>query len=522
MPRTVALLALSAALLAACGSVKDRRDCRASPDCPAGESCVATSEGRVCWPDAVPPAVTAVATGCPAAGCVRDGALPVTATAGDDVELLAVEASLDLDPSRRFPLARQPDGSWAGSVPLAALPFPHFSKAVAVTVHARDGARNEAALEVAVADRPMVTRVRWQYAAGGQLTPAAIDANGRAVFGRSDTSNQVVAVNPDGTKAWSFSIGAGTVTAAPSIGAQAIWVGANDGKLYAVALDGSAELTARSCAASGTAKGPPAVLTTSGVDVAFGAFSSTQLVASSSSTCAFSPIRDAYSAGAAVDADGNVVGVTVKTGAATIRRFSWAGSAFEELWASGVGGTSVATPAFDANGQIISVSQDAGVDRTALTGSTSPLATLAASIDDSPIVLSSGDVVVGDASGRLHRIAPDGSAVWTDPPQLGAALHAPIALADGPVRFLVASADGKVHALDDAGALLWEGPLNAGMALGAANLYAPAGGAFATAYFGGADGKLHAVVVEGRLDTAAPWPKAWHDARNTSRAGGTF
>jgi len=46
--------------------------------------------------------------------------------------------------------------------------------------------------------------------------------------------------------------------------------------------------------------------------------------------------------------------------------------------------------------------------------------------------------------------------------------------------------------------------------------------AFSTAYFGGDDGKLHAVVVDGHLDTAAPWPKAHHDVRNTSNAGSSL
>jgi outer membrane protein assembly factor BamB len=91
-------------------------------------------------------------------------------------------------------------------------------------------------------------------------------------------------------------------------------------------------------------------------------------------------------------------------------------------------------------------------------------------------------------------------------------------LAGGPVWFLVATADGKVHAVGDSGAILWSGPLTGGTALGAGNLHTPPGSELSTAYFGGADGKLYAVIVDGALDTAAPWPKAWHDSRNTSRA----
>jgi len=154
-------------------------------------------------------------------------------------------------------------------------------------------------------------------------------------------------------------------------------------------------------------------------------------------------------------------------------------------------------------------------------GTVSRVNALAQSADASPIVLSNGDIVVGDASGKLHRFDSSGTAVWGQPVELGAAVHAPMALMGGPIRFLVATDDGRLHALDDGGAVLWSGALS-GMALGAGNLHTPAGGGLSTAYFAGSDGKLYAVAVEGRLDTDAPWPKAWHDPRNTSRAGGAF
>ena len=40
-----------------------------------------------------------------------------------------------------------------------------------------------------------------------------------------------------------------------------------------------------------------------------------------------------------------------------------------------------------------------------------------------------------------------------------------------------------------------------------------------TAYVASASGKLFAVVVDGQLDASAPWPKAFHDPKNTNRAG---
>ncbi|HSM94343.1 MAG TPA: PQQ-binding-like beta-propeller repeat protein [Anaeromyxobacteraceae bacterium] len=514
MTRAQILVAL---LAAGCGSVTERGDCRTSAACPAGEYCAHTPDGNVCWPDPAPPAVASVTVTCAADACLRDEVMVVTAEATDDSEVFSVEASVDFDPGRWFPLARGAGNAWTGSIPLAALAFPALAQPVVVTVRVRDGGRHEV---TATAAPRQVTRVKWEYPSSGQLTPPAVAADGTVVFGRSDTAGQIVAVHVDGTKAWAFTLGAGTVTSAPSIGAQAIWVSANDGKLYAVKPDGSGELTARTCTASGTSKGPPAVLTTGQTDVAFGAFSSTQLVASAATNCAFSPIRDVFSAGASIDLDGAIVGVTAKTGVASVRRYSFVGAAFEELWSVAVGTTVSAAPIFDASGRILTGGQDAGLDRTEIAGASAPLATLTGSVDEQPIVLSNGDIVVGDASGRLHRLAADGTPVWEV--NLGAAVHAPMALTDGPVRFLVATADGKLHALDDAGAALWEGALTAGPALGPGNIYTPPNASFSIAYFGGADGKLYAVLVEGRLDTAAPWPKAWHDTRNTSRAGAAF
>ena len=46
-----------------------------------------------------------------------------------------------------------------------------------------------------------------------------------------------------------------------------------------------------------------------------------------------------------------------------------------------------------------------------------------------------------------------------------------------------------------------------------------AGSEMSTVYFGASDGVLHAVIVDGKLDGSAPWPKAFHDPQNTNRAG---
>ena len=76
--------------------------------------------------------------------------------------------------------------------------------------------------------------------------------------------------------------------------------------------------------------------------------------------------------------------------------------------------------------------------------------------------------------------------------------------------------------LTDAGAVSWQRTLGTAD-LNAPNIYTPpgqpAGKVLSTAYISSASGKLYAVIVDGELDTSAPWPKAFHDPRNTNNAG---
>jgi hypothetical protein len=155
-------------------------------------------------------------------------------------------------------------------------------------------------------------------------------------------------------------------------------------------------------------------------------------------------------------------------------------------------------------------------------GTVTPVVALAARISDSPVILANGDVVVGDQGGVLHRYTSTGTPVWTTEPNLGAAVHAPMVLAGGRGELLVPTAGGRLFALDGDGSEVWSATLDGGKALRAANLHTPPGqtaSVTSTAYLASSSGKLFAVVVDGALDASAPWPKAFHDRRNTSRAG---
>jgi outer membrane protein assembly factor BamB len=99
-------------------------------------------------------------------------------------------------------------------------------------------------------------------------------------------------------------------------------------------------------------------------------------------------------------------------------------------------------------------------------------------------------------------------------------------IVSGPsTQLIVPTSTGRLFAVRESdGGIAWSVKLSAaGAALQPANIYTspgqPAGAVMSTAYVSGADGKLYAVVVDGQLDTSAPWPKAFHDPRNTNNAG---
>ncbi|HYQ80091.1 MAG TPA: hypothetical protein VEP68_01250, partial [Anaeromyxobacteraceae bacterium] len=152
-------------------------------------------------------------------------------------------------------------------------------------------------------------------------------------------------------------------------------------------------------------------------------------------------------------------------------------------------------------------------------GSVASISSLPAQAEASPLVLGAGDIVVGLAGGSVHRLASSGTALWTSPPDIGGTVRGLAALQPGldAADVLAVSALGEVAALKPDGTVAWSGrPTTAALSFPAV---ADAGaGGLPTAYAGSQDGKLYAIVVDGPLDAAAPWPKAHHDLANTANA----
>ncbi|ACL67682.1 Pyrrolo-quinoline quinone [Anaeromyxobacter dehalogenans 2CP-1] len=510
------MLALAALLAAGCSGVKeDRSGCARSADCPAGETCAATPDGAVCWPDAQPPAVSGVAVTC-GPPCLRDGTLRVEATVADDHEVGEVTVALDLDPSRAVPMTRA-GARWVAQVPLEEFPFPAFERAVVATVTARDGARNASVPVDAAAQT--VTRLRWAQAADSGATVAlsspAVDGSGTVVLGASN--GMVYRFDGAGLPVGEPVQLAGGSAGVPSVEGSATWIGTQGGSLYVLDVG----VSPADCSPGEPIAGPPTLV---GARAVAGSQAGVVIVADTSGFCNQTSALGPVAAPVVVTAAGSVIaassGTLLKFGlpASGVLRSEWTG--IDSPLPPRVGDAVVQPLAVDETDALWTVAQNGALNRTAADATTTTIATVPVG-SSGPIVLADGSVVVGSGAGMLQRFSTASAPPWAESEPLNGVPAVPLALAGTRPALLVPTSTGRLYAVNaDDGKIAWSVKLSAtGQALQPANIHGAPGAATSTAYVAGADGKLYAVIVDGQLDRAAPWPKAFHDPRNTGNAG---
>ena len=513
-------------LAAACGVVEDKASCASSLDCPAGQYCaVADGESR-CWPDTVAPAVAGVTATCGASACPRDGVLRVEATATDDHEVLDAAVALDLDPTKPIAM-RRAGAKWVADVQLRDLPFEAFERTVVASVTVRDGAKTSSA--AAVAAPVAVTRLRWVKDAETTsvvgLTAAAVRDDGAAVLGATNGKLYFFAAADGGRAAEPLLVASGQITAAPAIGPSAVWVGSSDTYLYAAKLDGSGLLSGAGIGNYGAIGGSVAALVASTKEFGVAASNGGRVVAASTtSDKPLTAAADSFTAGPVITADGRIFAATDVLNA-TMRCYDFDGAFSDNkclVPSNPTLGAGVLAPlAVDAAGDVWTASDDGKLSRTTKDGSTTNVVAVGAKLVDSPVIASNGDVIVGDQGGYLHRYTAAGASVWTTSFNLGGPVLAPMILAGTATTLVTSTKNGGVVALRADGTKVWSGVLGS-TELRAGNPYTPPGQTrtvMSTAYFPASNGKLYAVIVDGALDSGSPWPKAFHDVRNTNNAG---
>jgi hypothetical protein len=303
-------------------------------------------------------------------------------------------------------------------------------------------------------------------------------------------------------------------------------VGSEDFTLYGVELDGSGVKASVRVNTTGAIRGSVAELPGSTKECGF-ATSDTGFVGVASTVANDSDRigpTTAFAIGPVIGMDGRIYSAT-STG--SLRSYALNASpvvTLSDAWSSPVGFGVTVPLAVDLAGDIWSVSIDGKLAKTTpseTSGAVLPIGTLPASPVDSPVILAGGDVVVGDQANVLHRLTPAGLTAWSTEPNLGAAPGAPIVVAGGDAALVVPTAGGKLVALHEDGTEAWSATLDNGKGL-RINIYTAPGqtsNVMSTAYVASSSGKLFAVIVDGQLDASAPWPKAFHDPKNTNRAG---
>jgi hypothetical protein len=506
-------------LLAACGSVPDHAACGASTDCPAGEYCARTSDGNVCWPDAVPPTLSGVTVTC-AADCLRDGVLHVEATVADDAEVLGAEVSLDVG---GLPVALQRSGPvWTADLQLRKFPFDHFAHRIVATVTARDGARNEVSLDATSATT--TTRLRWRTSLGAAVASPSVGPTG--VLAVPTNNGRVHFMNWDGSYVGSVELAAGTPqdVTAPTLVGDSFWVGALDGNVYELSQSGGVWI-ATSRANTGGAVRASLASTSSGTVIAASESGGSGVVyaVTRSSSKNGPPVAGLpFGVGPVVDQLDAIFAVAV----GSAHKYTLLAGFPTEDWTGPVAlGGSVADPLACSTNLLALVNTGSAGLAKSVSPAGDPQTLVTTGLPSSgAVILEDESIVVPEQTKTLSRWTATGAVFpgWQRP-DLGSAGRTPLVLT-GSNPFIVSTTKGALHGLRTDGSIAWSGQLSAGTAsLQPGNIYTPpgqpAGETLSTAYFAGSDGVLHAVIVDGQLDASAPWPKAFHDPRNTNRAG---
>jgi outer membrane protein assembly factor BamB len=503
--------------LAGCGSPAPHDRCTSDAQCAAGQYCAA---GGVCWADSVAPVIDSALVTCPSP-CLRDSTVAVQVTAHDDARLAAVTVRLDLAPGLAVPLTLQ-GGAWRGSLALGDWPFPAFERTVEATVEARDGAGNKV---TAARTFGPATRLRWavEFAPGEVAVPGAVavDAQGTAVFGGSNAKVHFIGL--DGLpKRSPVAVGNGLLTAPvvvgpDSLGNDGVWVPSDDGKVYRVTVPAVAAepvVVGVVCDTGAAVKG----LALLNVGTPIASSSMGVFMAIATGTCRSTAVYPGTVAFPGVTSGATYFGAEARN----LHSIALNPQGFiVENWSPAASlGSDLAAPLairsatellaltnLGTSGALVSVSP---------TGVPTTLATTGVPADG-PAVRPNGDVLVPEKEKALSCWSSAGLLRWRHATFTGVPLT-PLLLA-GDDAVVVADGRGSLTALDAAGQVRWSTQLApVATPLHPLNLHAPAGATRSTGYVPAANGLLYAVILDGRLDATAPWPKAFHDPRNTGNA----
>jgi outer membrane protein assembly factor BamB len=352
---------------------------------------------------------------------------------------------------------------------------------------------------------------KWEFQTGGAVySSPAIGPQGTIYVGSDD--GKVYALNPDGASvggSWPFVTG-GAILSSPAIGFDStIYVGSSDKKIYAINPDGSKKWQ----------------FETGDIVSSTPAISSTGIIYVGSND------KKLY----AIKSDG-----TSESGE----------------WPFQAGGAISSSPVIGSTGVIYVGSEDGKVYAIKSSGKEKWEFETGGKVSSSPGIGFTDIIYVGSEDGKVYALDPEeGTAVWANPFNTGAAVSSSPAIDDDETIF-VGSSNGNLYAINSDGTQKWvfsapEAAVSSSPLIGYDgtiyvgsddwNLYAvnsttgaakggkwpfqtagevsssPTIGFGGTIYVGSEDTKLYAIESSSIQLADLAWPKFHHDVRHTAR-----
>ncbi|MCL4557991.1 MAG: PQQ-binding-like beta-propeller repeat protein [Deltaproteobacteria bacterium] len=316
----------------------------------------------------------------------------------------------------------------------------------------------------------------WAYATGDYVySSPVIGWDGTIYVGSED--GRLYAVSPNGGSRWSYATGGPIWYSSPAVSANGtIYIGSSDGSLYAIGSDGSLDWkypTGGPIWYSSPAIGADGTVYIGSSDGKLYAIGS-----GGGLKWSYTTGNQVYSS-PAIGADGTVY---IGSGDGSLYAIDPAGT-FK--WSYPTGGSIDSSPAIGADGTVYIGSSDGKLYAINPKGGLDWSYTTGGSIGhSSPAIGGNGTIYIGSNSGTLYAIFSTGSLDWTYTTG-GVINSSPAVSGDGIVY--VGSEDGRLYAINPDGTSKWSYPT------GGSIDSSPAIGADGTIYVGSADFTLYAI-----------------------------
>lgn len=348
---------------------------------------------------------------------------------------------------------------------------------------------------------PQRPTAKWKLQTGADIwsTPV-VSADGSIYLGSND--GRLYAISPRGEVKWKVALGR-QVKTTPALSADGtIYAGGDDGSLYALSPDGKVRWRAKLAegALTSPAPAPDGSIVVGCDDWHIYAVSPQGKLKWKAKTgwC--------VTAAPAVHSDGTVYAGSWDK---SLYAFSPSGRV---KWSMKTGGMLRATPALAPDGMVYFGSDD-GLYAVTSEGQLTWKAPLDGAADSSPAIAADGTIYVGSSTNLLYAVTPAGKLRWKV--KLGGAASSPIIGGDGTIY--IGATNGLLYAVTPEGKLKWR------LKTGGAIFASPAISAEGLLLLGAGNGYLYAIgesqPAQPAADTSVSQPEANEAAKLALREG---